>query len=92
MTLRTWQMLRAYQRAATIEEIIKFGIGAEVALGERLASTNAAQADTPPEGDQPRQQLKGVPQIRLGRGIEDIPPLLKILLLRPRSVDHKDPL
>ena len=43
-------MLRVHQHATTMEEIIKFGIGAEVALGERLASTYAAQAGTPPEG------------------------------------------
>ena len=47
-----------------------------------------------PRDDQPRQQLKGAPQIVLGREIDDESPLLKIPLLRPRSVngsDHKAP-
>ena len=81
VTLRSRTILHAHQRAATIEEMIKVGNEAVVALGERLASTYAAQADTPPEDDQPRQQLKEAPQTRLGRKIDDISPLLKILLL-----------
>jgi hypothetical protein len=55
-------MLHAYQRATTIEGMIKFGIEAEVALGERLASTYAAQAGTPPEDDQQSSNQKERPR------------------------------
>ena len=61
-------MLRAYQRAATIEEIIKFRIGAEVALGEWLASTYAAQADTPPDGRPAKAATKRSAPDQIGKG------------------------
>ena len=61
-------MLHAYQRAATVEEMIKFGNEAEIALGERLASTYAAQAGTPLEGRPAKAATKRSAPDQIGKG------------------------
>jgi hypothetical protein len=47
---------------------IKCGNEAEVALGERLASTYAAQADTPPEGRPAKAATKRSAPDQIGKG------------------------
>ena len=80
VTLPSQQILHAYQRAATIEEMIKFGNEAEVALSERLASTYTAQADTPPEGRPAKAATKRSAPDQIGKGtrrhisVTEIPP------------------